>query len=244
MSNSSWRTAPSNYLLPDNEVHVWRADLRPPADGLTAYAAILSDDERQRAGRFHFAQHRDRFIVARGILRCLLGAYLQQAPEGLRFVYGPQGKPALEPSGDLRFNLAHSHELALYAFTHQREIGVDVEYTARKAATVQVAERFFAAEEVAAFRSVTAAHQRQAFFNGWTRKEAFLKARGEGITVSLSSFAVSLVPDQPAQLLWVQDEPREAARWRLAVVEPGPEYQGALCVEGTDWRLCCWDWGG
>ena len=239
-----WRVAPPSYSLSDDAVDVWRASLCPPADRLTAYAAILSDDERQRAARFHFARHRDRFIAARGILRCLLGTYLQQAPEDLRFAYGTQGKPAIEPLGALRFNLAHSHELALYAFTNQREVGIDVEYTARKAATVQVAERFFASDEVAALGRVPIAHQRQAFFNGWTRKEAFLKARGEGITVSLSSFSVSLVPDEPAELLWVQNEPHETTRWQLAVVEPGAQYQGALCVEGTDWHLSCWDWGG
>ena len=243
MSQYNWQTAtPSSHTLADNAVHIWRANLCPPTDRLALYEALLSNDEHQRARRFHFVHHRDRFIAARGILRSILSTYLQQPPADLRFAYGAHGKPYLDPPSIVQFNMAHSHNLALYAFSTQRQIGIDVEYTRRKVAAMQIVERFFTATEIAALRRVPTVDQRQAFFNGWTRKEAFLKARGDGITVPLSSFSVSLIPDEPAALLWVQDKPHEINRWRLGVIEPGPDYQGALRVEGTDWQLSYWNW--
>ena len=153
--------------------------------------------------RFHFKRHRRRSIVCRGILRELIGAYLQKDPSSLRFRYEPKGKPVLdEKSGEgLRFNLSHSEGIALLALTRRRKIGVDVEFLRPISDAKQIAERFFSPHERADLQSVTPQDQTVAFFNCWTRKKPYLKARGEGISRGLDQFCVSLVPGKPAGLM-------------------------------------------
>jgi 4'-phosphopantetheinyl transferase len=145
-------------------------------------------------------------------------------------------------SSSLRFNLSHSHSLALYAITHQRELGVDLEFIRPEVVEEPIAERFFSAAEVAALRALPASIQPEAFFNCWTRKEAYIKARGEGLTIPLDAFEVSLAPEEPAALLSVNGDPAEAARWSLQALAPGPGYVAAVAVEGQDWQLRCWEW--
>jgi 4'-phosphopantetheinyl transferase len=203
----------------------------------------LDADELARVRRFHFQEDRDRYIAAHGVLRGILARYLRTEPGALRFDYGPQRKPHLTSAPDqdsIQFNLAHSHELALVAVARERDVGVDLEYIRAEVATEPLAERFFSPQEVAALRGLPEAQQAEAFFWAWTRKEAYLKARGEGLTSSLSHFAVSLAPEEPAKLLWVQGDEQEAGRWSLRHLEPGPGYAGALVAEGAGWELTCW----
>ena len=204
----------------------------------------LTADECQRAERYVFAKDRTHFVVARGLLRVLLGRYLGQDPPHLRFIYGPHGKPALATDtggGALRFNVSHSHGLALYAITRGREVGVDVERIRPEVAQEKIAERFFSPREVTLLRALPAQLQATAFFACWTRKEAYIKAKGEGLALPLDQFDVSLVPGEPAVLLRAAWDPQEAARWSLQDLAPAPGYRAAVAVAGHDWRLTCWD---
>jgi 4'-phosphopantetheinyl transferase len=245
-SATPWILTPPLPELPADAAHVWRAALDvDPAP----FERVLSPEEREHAARFRFERGRERYTVARGVLRALLGAYLACAPQDLRFVYGARGKPALEP-GVLEFNVAHSHDLALIAVARGRRVGVDVEAVRELSDAAQIARRFFSAAECAALSAVPAEQQLQAFFACWTRKEAFLKARGEGIAFGLDQFDVTLAPGEPARLLAVRDlrvpeggTPGEAARWSLAALEPGPGFAGALAVEGPA-AVACYEFAG
>lgn len=202
-------------LPKDDVVEVWRASLDQPDHVRERLARLLDAGELVRASTFRFDLHRNRYVVGRGLLRVLLGRYLERDPAGFRFGYGPQRKPEL-PGGELRFNLAHAESTALYAFSSAFEVGIDVELRREEAASDGVAERFFSPAEVAVLRSLPERVRPLAFFNCWTRKEAFLKARGDGLTIPLESFDVTLAPGEPAALLATAWAPEEAARWQLA----------------------------
>lgn len=237
-----WERAPAQVRAVGDEVHVWRASCRLTATEILTLRRLLSDDELERAKRFHFARDRDHYTAARAALRVILGRYLNLPPAGLRFKYNSFGKPTLDGgAGGLRFNLSHSGGLALYAVALGREVGVDVEHL-KDEMDGGVAERFFSPSEVAALRSLAPEAQKRAFFDCWTRKEAYIKARGEGLSLPLDSFDVSVAPDEPAALLRTRDDAGEASRWTLHELSPGPGYAAALAVEGGDWRLRCWRW--
>ena len=242
-----WESLPKNPALPEDEVHVWRVDLEQTTGHVDSLVQLLCDEERARAGRFRSREHGAHYAVARGTLRQLLGRYLGALPEELVFSYGAHGKPDLagdyEGSG-LRFNLSHSHQLALFAVAWRREVGIDVEYPRPRVDVERLARRFFAPVEVATLLSLPGDRRREGFYNCWTRKEAYLKARGEGITVSLDSFAVSLVPGEPAELLRCDLDPGEVERWQLRALEAREGYAAAVCAEGADWQLRCREWRG
>lgn len=240
-----WSAPPPTVVAAEAEVHVWRASLDLPPPRVRALLASLAHDERDRAERFHFQVHRDRFIAGRGLLRAILARYLGRTPDQLRFSYSPHGKPAVAANtgaGDLRFNVSHSDGLALYAITRGREIGVDVECLRPDFVSEEIARRFFSPREVAAVQALPAVERHEAFFACWTRKEAYIKARGEGLSMPLERFDVSLAPGEPAALLSTLDEPAAAARWSLWALDPGPGYAAALAAEGHGWRLRCWQW--
>ena len=229
----------------DGEIHVWRASLDLDPYDLDNLRSALSPDERTRADRFVLPQHRARFAAARGILRDILSRYLDCTPEGIQFHYGPSGKPALAPGSgpaEIRFNLSHSHGLALYSVARSRELGVDVELIRSRVAEERIAERFFSPAEVAALRVLPPSARTAAFFRCWTCKEAYIKAKGGGLSIALDSFDVSVTPGEPAALLGVRDDPLEAARWSLEELAPGGGYAAALAAEGTGWTLRLWEW--
>ena len=240
-----WRAPPETLVLGCDEVHVWRATLDQTPSQIQSFRHNLAADEQARAERFHFERDREHFIVARGVLRAILGRYLNRAPEGLSFCYGSHGKPALagESGGDaIRFNVSHSHGVALYAVTRGREVGIDLERIRFDLAVAEIAERFFSRREAAMLRTLPTEAQRQAFFRCWTRKEAYIKARGEGLSLPLDQFDVSLAPGEPEAILGTQPDPSEASRWSLQELTPAPGYVAALAVEGHGWRLACWQW--
>jgi 4'-phosphopantetheinyl transferase len=247
LSDDIWTPPPADLVLSAGEVHAWRGPLNQPANQLEKLATMLSPDEHERAARFHFDHHRRHFIAGRGMLRVILGRYLNVWPKQLEFTYSPTGKPSLATSSqhdqpDLRFNLSHSHELALYAVTYGRDVGVDLEYLSRKIEAMEIADRFFSPGEVSVLRSLPDHLQRDAFFNCWTRKEAFIKARGDGLSLPLDQFDVSLRPGEAAVLLSTHFDPQEVDRWSLQTLSPGPGYVGALAVAGHGWQLRCWQW--
>jgi len=175
----------------------------------------------------------------------ILGRYLKMEPERLHFCYGPKGRPelGLDTGGrTLRFNVSHSRGLALYGVTRDRDIGVDVEHIRPDLAGTKIAERFFSPREAATLRELPAEVCQRAFFSCWTRKEAYLKAIGEGITLRLDQFDVSVTPGGPVTLLSINGDPKEASCWSLKELDPEPGYVGALAVKGHGWDLRCWRW--
>lgn len=240
-------SSPADLALSGDDVHVWCASLDQPATRFRRLVQTLSADERARAERFHFEQDGRRFTVGRGLLRTILGSYLGVEPSQLQFCYGCRGKPALASGGGtLRFNLSHSQDLALYAVTRDRAIGIDLECIRPISETEEVAERFFSAREIALLRAlpVSISEKREAFFNCWTRKEAYTKASGDGLTRPLDQIEVSLAPGEPARLLCIKGDPREATRWLLHELRPASGYVATLVVEGHGWRLACRQWAG
>jgi len=225
--------------LEKHEVHVWRAaldDLRACLDNLSE---ILSDDEQERAKRYRFRKDRERFVLARGLLRRILSRYADLSPKQLKFDYNAYGKPDLKEElnrHELRFNVSHSGGLALYAVTCGRALGVDVERIRAEFCDEQIAEQFFSPAEVAALRALPASLQPQAFFNCWTRKEAYIKARGKGLSMPLDQFDVSLAPGEPVALLKNRYDSEEASRWVLQEVSVGACHVASIAVEGRDWR--------
>jgi 4'-phosphopantetheinyl transferase len=230
--------------LPENEVHVWRATLDVASTDLERLRATLSSDEQARAARFHFPKDQHHFIAARGTLRTILARYFNRAPAQIEFRYSPHGKPELARGSEaerLRFNLSHSQGLALYAITRDHAIGVDLESVQANRDWEQIAARHFAPRELEALRLVPAASRAAAFLNCWTRKEAFVKARGEGLSLPLDQFEVSLAPGEPARLLSTSGDPLEAARWSIRELDPDPGYIGAVAVRALGWELKLWE---
>jgi len=144
--------------------------------------------------------------------------------------------------GALRFNLAHSHELAVYAFTRGCEVGIDLEHVRPLTDAEEIAGRFFSTRENAEFRSLPESFKLEAFYNCWTRKEAYLKATGDGLGRALDTFDVSLCPEAPVALLRVKGDQSEISRWSLWTLAPGSEYVAALAAERDDWCVACWEW--
>jgi 4'-phosphopantetheinyl transferase len=247
MTNPSmiWSPPPASLVLEPDDVHIWRIALDQPAARLQHYAQVLAPDETVRAQRFYFERDRKHFTVGRGALRMILSRYVGLAPSLLQFTYTSYGKPALSEAtgGDtLRFNLSHSAGLALCAVARHREVGVDIEGVREMNDLLQIARQFFSSNEYAVLSRLPQAIQTEAFFTCWTRKEAYIKAIGEGLSMPLDCFDVSLVPGEPAALLETRKNPEEASRWLLRELFPGPGYLGAVVVEGQDWRLQCWQW--
>lgn len=233
--DNQWHIAPQGLFLADKEVHVWCASL----DSLATPKAwqLLSEDEEARAQRFRLELHRQRFVVGRSILRVLLGRYLHTAPESIAFSYAPNGKPFLVPQNSVQsveFNVSHSQEMALYAFVRRQAIGVDIEYVRAFPDMHTIVNRFFSLQEQKLFHSLPASRQTAAFFAAWTRKEAYLKACGEGLSLPLSQFEVSLEPDETAQVLAIDGNRDEAAQWFLQdILPPISGYRAAVVLRGN-----------
>ena len=242
---TSWSLPVPALELPRGAVHVWRTGTEVSASRLALLAALLAPDEHARAGRFLYEEDRRQYTVARGVLRSILACYLEVEPAAIEFRYGAHGKPSLaqSPGGrDVRFNLSHSYGWALHAFAVGREVGVDVERIRPETDIMGVARHSFSPVEVEALTSLPEGQRREAFFNCWTRKEAFIKAHGEGIALGLSRFDVTLRPGEPAALLRFEDGPAEAARWSMRALDAGEGYKAALAVEGEGWDLKCWQY--
>lgn len=242
MSKSTrWSQSPASLSLHSGEVHVWRVDLEQPNDVVQQFRATLENDETARADRFHFEKDRRAFTVSRGFLRHVIGRYVETKPEAVRFSYGPYGKPALDgehKNSSLRFNMSHSRAVGLVAVTEARELGVDVEYIRADFASEEIARRFFSPHEVEAFNALAQEHQVAAFFRCWTRKEAYIKAIGRGLSQPLDGFDVTLAPDLPPALLRAAED--DTSRWSLLDIDVEKDYAAALVVEGQISNVRCW----
>lgn len=233
-------SAAAPRLLAVGEVDVWRVPLDPPAGAVADLRRLLSPDERARLARFRLPLHRRRFTVARGVLRRVLGGYLRRPPAALRFAYGERDKPRL--AGPLEFNLSHSSELALLAVTVGCGVGIDLEAMRPLADAPALAERYFSVAERSALAAYRDDDRERAFFRCWTRKEAYVKAVGDGIPLRLDRFDVSLDTGSRARLLALADEPAGAAAWSLIHIEPGPGYVGALALRARSVTVRGWQW--
>jgi len=216
---------------------VWRIALDQQDESLERFRRMLEPDELNRASRFHFEKHRRHFIVARGFLRSVVARYLETQPEALRFSYGAYGKPTLASEHVLRFNLSHSHEVALLAVALEAELGVDVEHIRADFASDEIARRFFSRAEVEAFNALPKEEQVAAFFRCWTRKEAYIKAIGKGMSQALDAFDVTLAPDAQPALLRAEDD--DASRWLLTDIKVGAGYAAALAIEAPVTTIRC-----
>ena len=227
-------------------MHVWRVSILQPLATIQYLRSLLSRDEIARAERFRFEKDRYRFIITHGLLRILLARYLNSPfinASQLQFCSNAYGKPSLDLDMQdrvLNFNLSHSHELILFAFTYVRQIGIDIEYMRPDLDLESLAQYSFSPLENEMLRALPTSERMKAFYQCWSRKEAYIKARGKGLAIPLDSFDVSLRPDEPAALLNSREDPHETVRWKMCALHPHPDYASALVVEGDGWRLHCW----
>lgn len=241
----TFRANPISLKLAHDDVHVWRIALAQPETTLQKLRALLSADEQQRATQFKFEKLQKRFVVARGALRNILSRYTGLAAAEIVFEYEAHGKPKLavaDNRDNLSFNLSHSENLALCAVSRDCAVGVDVELVRRLDDAERIARRFFSARESEIFCALPEEQQPSAFFNCWTRKEAFIKALGEGLSHPLHRFEVSFIDNAPVALLSTRPDSEEAAKWTLLALAPGQNYVGALAVKRKDLQLQCWQW--
>jgi len=231
--------------MPDGTVHVWRASLDSPLRHVERLTRVLSDAEHTRAGQFCFERDRIRFIARRGLLRMILGRYLAIPPDQLQVHSGVNGKPALSASQveGIDFNVSHSHGLALYAVTRGRRIGIDIERIRAVPDSYRMAGRVLSPREYAVFRILPRAHCQTALFYAWTRKEAYSKACGQGLSYPFDRLDVSLAPFEPSRTLSVHGQPQASSGWSLQGLTAAPGYAAALAYEAAE-RLpvSCWQW--
>ncbi len=238
--HNGWASNSEQFEFEDQEIHVWRAYLDCEEIGLHRFEETLAPDEKARANRFVFRQDRNRYVAARGALRELLGRYLDRSPAAIEFDYSTKGKPSLRAARNersIQFNVSHSHGLALLAFALGRNLGIDVEFIRPEFPADEIAQRYFSPKEVMELRTLPPSLRAEGFYLCWTRKEAYIKATGEGLHVPLESFNVSLTPGQPERL-----ESTDSDRWSMRSLYPDPLYAAALVAEGQHLRLRKWGW--
>ena len=240
-SQIAWSRPPDKLDLQSYQVDVWRARLELTSHVLNQLKSTLSEEETERAARFHFSADEDRFIAAHGCLRDVLARYLHCEPRKLNFSTNRYGKPTL-CDHKLEFNLTHSGEYALIAITRESKVGVDVERIRQGISSQVIAQQYFSKSEVAELQASPLAGREIAFFSCWTRKEAYIKAHGLGLSLPLESFDVSVNPDGPAMLRATRPDPHETARWTLLSLEINSCYASAIVVEGRELELRLWDW--
>jgi 4'-phosphopantetheinyl transferase len=245
--STSWHTPSAPIQLAPNEVHVWKAILSGPPDQVqnryASFVRLLSDAEQKRAQQFRFEKHRQPWVIAHAYLRVLLSAYLHTPYTNITFHQNEYGKPSLSfpAQTSLRFNLSHSQDIALYAFTLEREVGVDVEHMRANIEHEELARHSFSPYEQKTLFALPPDQRQAAFYRCWTRKEAYIKARGRGLSLPLHLFDVSLEDETTSALLASRENQHEVERWSMRNLQPGVEYAGAVMAEGHNWQMRCWE---
>jgi 4'-phosphopantetheinyl transferase len=225
--------------LDDREVHVWQVRIGQVPGSLSRFESVMTPEEIERAGRFRFPADRERYVTARGLSKWLLAYYVESAPEAIVFTVGRHGKPELVPEtnpNSIRFNLTHSGDVVLCALSAGRRVGVDVEQY-RDVSWDELAVRVFSPSELNVYASLPAADRERVFFSFWTRKEAYIKAVGGGLTLSLSAFSVSL--DDRARVIHASDA---ESVWIYESLDVGPGYAAAVAAEGDGFLVRTWCW--
>jgi 4'-phosphopantetheinyl transferase len=244
-TSHEWCSPPDDLRLPAaGEVHVWRVGLEPLRAAAERWRTILSPVESERADRFHFARDRETWLITRGMLRHLLGRYLNRAPSTVEFVYSATGKPRLDlrnNSGEFQFNVSHSGQCSLLAFALGFEVGIDVEYCEAGRDLEELGPTVMSAGEVALLRRLPARQRDHAFLAAWTRKESILKALGTGLSVEPRLVEVTFEPNEPAALLRAPESFGPVAEWSLRAINAGDEYSAAVAARARNIRLKLWD---
>jgi 4'-phosphopantetheinyl transferase len=225
-----------------NEIHLWCAPLDEFITAVPEFCGVLSHDECTRAGRFQFRKDGDSFVIRGGLLRYLLSRYLPVSPLEHEFIRGPNGKPELvatQGAARLYFNMSHSSSMALYAFSRAAAVGVDIERIRPMEDLDNIARNFFTPRETATLRALPDASRLEAFFNCWTRKEAILKATGQGIKEGVDGVEVTVAPNEPARVLSMKDDARAAIGWSLHALQPADGYAAALAYPGLELKIVC-----
>lgn len=236
----TWRQPPETITLSHGEVHVWMTSIDRRRSEMDNLHQTITDDEKARAECFRFDTHRQRYIVGRATLRAILSRYVGIPPNRLRFQYNSYGKPMLVerkdrgvlPTGTLNFNLSHSNRLVLYAVTQGREIGVDIEYIRDNLDVLRIAKRYFSTQEFSEIASLPQTRQIKTFFDCWTRKEAFIKAKGEGFSLPTDQFNVSITPENTVAWLHTATDQHDTSSWSIQALTPASGYAAALAVQG------------
>ena len=223
--------------LDAQEIHVWSTALAASPEALAQHRALLSDEEKTRADRFLLPRVRERFTVARAMLRRLLSAYVSSDPAALRFAYAAHGKPYLAHHSGLGFNLSHADGTAVIAIASQREIGIDIEATTREVDVLGVARRVFSPDEITHLTALAPQERLGAFFSLWTRKEAYIKARGDGFSYPTRSFSVSHLPGDQDALLCDERNAGAHLNWRITELVAPDGFRAALAAPGRDWSV-------
>jgi 4'-phosphopantetheinyl transferase len=241
--NREWRLPPTYPTLSGNEVHIWYVCLNQFDNYVDQMAQILSDIELKRAERFHFLQHRNQFITAHGLLRKLLADYMNIESDRITFEYSRNGKPYLSEKFSkekIRFNLSHSNNYALFAISVEREIGVDIEQICEFADMDKIAEQVFSTKEIAILRSLPDSEKKRVFFIFWTRKEAYIKAIGKGISSALDTIDISSYPFNAAVSIDAGENSEDKNHWTIQDLLPLPGFAAAFAVEGDEVVHHCW----
>lgn len=244
-SDQLWKLPPYNVRLREREAHIWRASLAQTEQSVQHLKEVLSREELATASRFRFERDRRRWIAAHAILRLLLAHYIDADPAAFRFGTNAYGKPFLAfpaPSPPFEFNLSHTGDLVLYAFASAAQVGIDIEYQQEGLDYEALARVSFSQREQVTLHALPQQSKCAAFFSCWTRKEAYMKARGLGLSLPSAFFDVSLAPGESAALLDSREDPHEVERWSMLELFPGPGYTGALVLEGGGWQVLCWQY--
>jgi 4'-phosphopantetheinyl transferase len=235
----------ADFVLLPGDVHVWCAELDWPANNISTLRETLSLDERERADRFRFNADQMRYVIGRAMSRSLLGRYLRIAPECVKFARTNEGKPILAmdvQETPFDFNVSHSGDFVLLALARGRRVGIDIELISRTVGIEAIALRFFSKREYACLTALPTAIRHEAFYCCWTRKEAYLKARGDGLSLALDAFDVTFLPDEMPRLIETRHDAQEISRWTLQDLDFGPNYKAALATEGAHYELKLWNW--
>ena len=237
-----WLNPPDNLIIREKEAHIWRTDLELHDCLQSSLLKLLSPDEKNRAQKFRFAEDKRNYIVARGILRSLIGKYLNINPAQISFQYNEFGKPKIADNNPLHFNISHSRNIALFGFTNKMNVGVDVEWVNPNIEVKDIASSFFSTNEILKLLALPEKQQALGFFNCWTRKEAFIKAVGEGLSFPLDKFEVSLEPGKTAKLLATDWDPKAVSNWSMYTMSPKADFVGSLVIEGIVEKVKFWNW--
>ncbi len=248
MKFSTWQPLNNGLELSPEIAHVIRIRLDLAREQWSPLIELLSDEERARATRFRFDDPRRQFVICRATLKQILGTAYGVAPNALSFQYGSRGKPELSLQDlnssvpQIEFNVSHSGTIGLIAISVGAPVGIDVEEFDPTVKFLQLAERFFAPLEASELKSLPPEKQLHGFYRCWTCKEAYIKAKGDGLSLSLSSFCVAIDPDQPASLCHVDGQPDEPIQWTTQSLNIGENQAAAVMVRRPDCRIALWDW--
>lgn len=226
----SWKTLSTPPKLPEGCVHIWKFNRDSQHHDREALHDLLSSEERNKASKFRFEKDYLTYLVGRGCLRRLLGYYLDRSATSITFKYNEQSKPFINSETDLQFNISHSGTMILMGFVKNYDIGVDIEYNKQPIEIPQIARSFFSLREAEELLSLPDNEQQSAFYNCWTRKEAFIKAKGGGLSIPLDQFEVSLLPDEEPVLKVIRWDQDDVPNWRVRGFKIGKDYTGAAMV--------------